>query len=132
MNRLEAFFIPVKIERVRELTGVYFRMGESRPEIRVFAHISTPARTEAEPVQYALLAQAPQNGMAELGRIDPDTRDFTEFDPSGIRFALYRRSPNRVIDQIMVLPDQLRMLQTLAELDAIQGIQIEREMIPSR
>lgn len=124
--------IPVQIEKVLEVEGVFIKLGgtEIKASTFVYAHVSPLVKTsDGSEQQYALLALAPANGRAYLGEIDPETRIFTPFDQS--KTAYYDRSDNNVIGEISVPADQFEKLSRLTDVLGIEGLKIRRELIPT-
>jgi hypothetical protein len=127
--------IPVQIQKVLELEGVY-SMDRASPT-SVYAHISKPVKRGAEDVQYAMLAIFPRHGFMNLGEIDPETRVFEHYDPDGVRKfgigtpnALYVRAGNHVVNEVSVPHEQIDRLKTMDEVLGIDGIFVKRELIP--
>ena len=119
--------IPVTIEKVLELKGVY--RSFNFPSF-VYAHISTPVSIQGQCVQYALLATAPQHGIMLLGEIDPLTNCFEHYDAKG-PYAVYTRAGNGVVNQVSVPREQLTRLKTLEEILCIDGISVTRTLVPT-
>lgn len=120
---------PVAIVKVLELVGIRdTKYGFDN--MWVYAHISAPARTEKGPIQYALIAGAPQHGIAYLGTINPETREFSEFNRANGARTFYDRASNNVICKMYAPAYQMNQLQTLDEILAIEGLHLRRELIP--
>ena len=121
--------IAVDIEKVLELKGAID--PGTRGSMWVYAHISPPVDIGRGTAQYALLAPAPEHGIAYLGEINPETREFRTYEAIGIsKPTYYERAKNRVIRQMSVPVDQLENLKTKDEVLAIPGISVGRELIP--
>lgn len=120
--------VPVKIAKVLELEGAV------DPTLKgncwVYAHVSTPAMKDGQPVQYALLARAPQHGLTQLGEINPQTREFNTYEPTPAGQTFYERAGNHVIREMDVPVTQLEKLPTLDDVLAIPGLKVRREFTP--
>ncbi len=124
---LRSLRIPVEIERVMELEGAL----SSKPgneQIVVYAHVSKPVRDRGEYKRYAILASFPQNGMTNIGEIDPATRQFQNFQPDVV--VLYKRADNRVICEMNLLASELYRLKTIDDVLAIPGITMIHQNTP--
>ena len=121
--------IPVQIEKVMELEGVYG--PNSNYSSSVYAHVSMPLKKEGQSVQYVMIAIFPRHGTMPLGDINPVTKRFEHYDPDMNNLALYTRADNHVVTQVSIPVQQLERLKTLDDVLAIEGISIKRELIPN-
>ena len=113
----------VRIEKVLELDGA-IRQDLDVVEL-VEAHISYPRGYKDS--RYALLFMMPQGGSSNLREIDPETRLISNVVGGPVA---YFRAPNRVINEIYVLPDDIGKLRTMEEVLGIPGISVTRELFP--
>lgn len=121
-------YTPVQVQKVMKLEGA--NRPDSDDSSSVYAHISKPVRKDGQNVQYAMLAIFPQNGIMDLGNINPETKMFEHYDPEMSIFALYTRADNNVVNKVSVPSEQLEKLPTLEEVLGIESISVKEELIP--
>ena len=83
-----------------------------------------------DPVQYVMLATAPEHGIIHLGEIGPETRVFGFFDINMRTFGFYDRSENYVINKVYVPNEQVARLTTIDKVLKIKCIHVKRELFP--
>lgn len=124
---LSNLYIPIEIERVMELEGALHPRLKGMGML-LYAHVSKPVNDKGRQVKYALIAPAPRHGTAELGEINPETREFQLFEPTVSAF--YERATNRVIYQMSMPANELGRLKTVEEVLAIPNIMVKSQNTP--